>query len=179
MRSASRMTPMNIGGMGGENSVSLRIFLHGLESNNQGTKAVFFREHFPGMLTPNFQGSLRDRMEQLKPMLAAENDLTLVGSSFGGLMAAIFALTDTARVRKLILLAPALNLLPLTNYPLKKIATPAFIFHGTQDSVIPIDASLKISQKIFSQCAFKKVVDDHFLHNTFPIIDWKQLLDVL
>jgi pimeloyl-ACP methyl ester carboxylesterase len=173
------MTPMNIGGMGGENSVSLRIFLHGLESNNQGTKAVFFREHFPGMLTPNFQGSLRDRMEQLKPMLAAENDLTLVGSSFGGLMAAIFALTDTARVRKLILLAPALNLLPLTNYPLKKIATPAFIFHGTQDSVIPIDASLKISQKIFSQCAFKKVVDDHFLHNTFPIIDWKQLLDVL
>ena len=159
--------------------MSLRIFLHGLESNNQGTKAVFFREYFPGMLTPNFQGSLRNRMEQLKSMLAGENDLILVGSSFGGLMAAAFALTDTARVRKLILLAPALNLLPLTNYPLKKIATPAFIFHGTQDSVIPIDTSLKISQKIFSQCAFKKVVDDHFLHNTFPIIDWKQLLDVL
>jgi len=159
--------------------MSLKIFLHGLESNNQGTKAVFFREHFPAMLTPNFQGSLRDRMEQLKPMLAGENDLALVGSSFGGLMAAAFALTDTARVRKLVLLAPALNLLPLTNYPLKTIAVPVVIYHGTRDSVIPIEASLKISQKIFSQCTFNKVVDDHFLHNTFPIVDWKQLLDVL
>lgn len=145
------MTPMDIGGMGGENSVSLRVFLHGLESNNQGTKAVFFREHFPGMLTPNFQGSLRIRMEQLNRILATETDIALVGSSFGGLMAAIFALTDTARVRKLILLAPALNLLPLTNYPLKTIATPVVIYHGTLDSVIPLDVTLKISQKIFSQ----------------------------
>lgn len=173
------MTPLNGGGMGGENSVSLKIFLHGLESNNQGTKAVFFREHFPGMLTPNFTGSLRNRMEQLKPLLAAQSDLILVGSSFGGLMAAAFALTETDRVRKLILLAPALNLLPLTNYPLKTIATPVVIYHGTRDTVVPLEATLKISQKIFNNCTFTKVADDHFLHDTFPIMDWKRLLDVL
>ncbi|RPI75558.1 MAG: alpha/beta hydrolase [Desulfobacteraceae bacterium] len=156
----------------------LKIFLHGLESNNQGTKAVYFREHFPNMLTPNFAGSLRHRMEQLKPLLAAETDLTLVGSSFGGLMAAAFALTETARVRKLVLLAPALNLLPLTNYPFKTIATPVVIYHGAQDSVVPLEATLEISQKIFNNCTFNKVADDHFLHDTFPIIDWKRLLDI-
>jgi predicted alpha/beta hydrolase family esterase len=170
------MTPMKIGGMGGENSVSLNIFIHGLESNNQGTKAVFFREHFPGMLTPNFEGSLRKRMEQLNQILASESDLTLVGSSFGGLMAAVFALENTARVNKLFLLAPALNLLLFTPYRLKPIPTPVVVYHGIQDTVIPIESYAAVSRKIFSHCTFNRVDDDHFLHNTFHSIDWQRLL---
>jgi pimeloyl-ACP methyl ester carboxylesterase len=156
--------------------MSLNIFLHGLESNDQGLKAVYFREHFPGMLTPNFQGSLRDRMEQLNRILAAVNDIVLVGSSFGGLMAAIFALENSRKVQKLILLAPALNLLLLTNYRLKKIATPAYIYHGDKDNVVPLEAVEKIGRDIFTQCTFCKVDDDHFLHKTFQTIPWEQLL---
>lgn len=158
--------------------MSLRIFLHGLESNNRGTKAVYFREHFPGMLTPNFEGSLRNRMEQLNRLLATEKDITLVGSSFGGLMAAIFALENSQRVQKLILLAPALNLLLLTNYRLKKIATPTYIYHGDKDNVIPLGAVEKIGGAIFTQCTFHKVDDDHFLHKTFQTIPWELLLSL-
>ncbi|HYQ60398.1 MAG TPA: hypothetical protein VEP29_05070, partial [Desulfatiglandales bacterium] len=65
----------------------LRMFIHGLESNNQGTKAVYFRKHFPDMLTPNFPGSLDERMADLRTLLSGKRDITLVGSSFGGLMA--------------------------------------------------------------------------------------------
>ena len=42
-----------------------RIFIHGLESSNKGTKAVFFREKYPDMIIPTFTGNLPERMEKL------------------------------------------------------------------------------------------------------------------
>src|SRR5512137_2210165 len=100
---------------------SLSIFIHGLESNNQGTKAVYFRENFPGMLTPNFPGPLDERMAKLYAILSGESDILLVGSSFGGLMASIFAMENEPSVRRLILLAPAINLMEFTAYQDGKI----------------------------------------------------------
>ncbi|MCX5877913.1 MAG: alpha/beta hydrolase, partial [Deltaproteobacteria bacterium] len=65
--------------------MALRMFIHGLESNNQGTKAIYFREKFPGMLTPNFPCPLDERMARLREILSGQNEILLVGSSFGGL----------------------------------------------------------------------------------------------
>ena len=68
------------------------IFLHGLESSNMGTKSVFFRERFPDMLLPNFDGSLEKRMKRLYGILRGKSEILFVGSSFGGLMASVFAM---------------------------------------------------------------------------------------
>jgi len=154
----------------------LRLFIHGLESNNQGTKAVYFRKNFPGMLTPNFPGPLEERMAKLQAILSGQNDLLLVGSSFGGLMASIFAMDHETRVRRLILLAPAINLMEFTPYREKKLSMPVHLYHGRQDEVIPIEEVRKVARQVFSDLTFHAVDDDHYLHKTFETIEWGALL---
>ena len=126
--------------------MSLRIFIHGLESNNQGTKAVYFRKNFPGMLTPNFPGPLGERMAKLRAILSGQSNIIMVGSSFGGLMASIFAIENEPSVRRLILLAPAINLMEFTPYRERKILMPVHIYHGRQDEVIPISDIEEVGQ---------------------------------
>ena len=156
--------------------MSLRIFIHGLESNNQGTKAIYFREKFPGMLTPNFPGPLDERMARLQAILSGKSDILMVGSSFGGLMASIFAMENEPSVRRLILLAPAINLMEFTPYRERKTLMPVHIYHGRQDEVIPISDVEEVAKQVFSNLTFNTVDDDHYLHKTFKTIDWDSLL---
>lgn len=156
--------------------MALRMFIHGLESNNQGTKAIYFREKFPGMLTPNFHGPLDERMARLREILSGQNEILLVGSSFGGLMASIFAMENEPSVRRLILLAPAINLMEFTSYRQRKIVTPVHITHGREDEVIPISDVEEVAKQVFSNLTFNTVDDDHSLHRTFKTIDWDSLL---
>ena len=153
-----------------------KIFIHGLESSDKGTKAVFFREKFPDMIIPHFVGSLKERMIRLNGILSEEQGILLVGSSFGGLMASIFAMENESRVEKLILLAPAINMFPFAGYENRKISIPVHIYHGLQDDVIPLDAVKTASERIFRQFSFQEVDDDHFLHQTFMKMDWDRLL---
>jgi len=154
----------------------LRIFIHGLESNNQGTKAVYFRKNFPAMLTPNFSGPLDERMEKLQTALSGQSELILVGSSFGGLMASIFAMENEPRVKRLILLAPAINLMEFTPYRERKIEMPVHVYHGRQDDVISLEDVQKVACQVFSNLTFHAVDDDHYLHKTFKKIEWDTLL---
>ena len=154
----------------------LRIFIHGLESNNQGTKAVYFRKNFPGMLTPNFPGPLDERMEKLQTVLSGQSDILLVGSSFGGLMASIFAMQNEPRVKRLILLAPAINLVEFTPYRDRKVQIPVHLYHGRQDEVISLEGVQSVARQVFSDLAFHAVDDDHYLHKTFEKIEWDTLL---
>jgi len=156
--------------------MALRMFIHGLESNNQGTKAIYFREKFPGMLTPNFPGPLDERMARLQAILSGKSDILMVGSSFGGLMASIFAMENEPSVRRLILLAPAINLMEFTPYRERKIAMPVHIYHGWQDEVIPISDVEEVAKQVFSNLTFHAVDDDHYLHKIFKTIDWDSLL---
>ena len=153
-----------------------RIFIHGLESSNQGTKAVYLRERYPEMIIPTFTGSLRERMEALEKVLEGLSGLNLIGSSFGGLMAALFALENEPRVNRVILLAPALNLLEFASPGRTETRVPAWIFHGRRDDVIPIEAVEPIAKKIFLDLHFEAVEDDHSLHQTFASIPWDKLL---
>lgn len=156
--------------------MSVKVFIHGLESSNQGTKGAFFKEKFPDMIIPNFPGTLQERMEKLNEILSGKSGIRIVGSSFGGLMAAVFAAEHENRVDKLILLAPALNLMEFSDYHQKKISLPVWMYHGRDDEVIPLETVEEIAKKIFLNLTFHAMDDDHYLHKTFKTIDWKTLL---
>ena len=158
--------------------VAVRIFLHGLESNNQGTKSVFFRKRYPDMIIPNFRDGLRGRMEKLNGILSDESEIILVGSSYGGLMASIFAMENEPRVQRLILLAPAINLPAFTEYHDKEISVPVRIYHGTDDEIIPLQDVEPVAKKTFRNLSFHAVSDNHPLHKTFKTIDWDTLLSL-
>jgi dienelactone hydrolase len=151
------------------------IFLHGLEGNSQGTKATLLRGLFPDMLTPDFSGSLEDRMATLEPILGDQEVWTIVGSSFGGLMAALFACQRPEQVRKLVLMAPALVLpqFAASNYAPVDVST--IIYHGRQDQIVPLEPTRQLARQFFSNLTFNEVDDDHGLYQTVFEIDWPSL----
>ena len=156
--------------------MAIKIFLHGLESSSQGTKAVFFRKKYPDMLTPDFTGSLEERLAHLERILAGESAIRIVGSSFGGLMGTLFAMQNESSADRLILLAPAIHMLPSLPFPLKELSIPVHVYHGTRDEVIPLEGVQTVARGFFPNLLFQTVDDDHYLHSTFQTIDWDDLL---
>jgi len=155
-----------------------RVFIHGLESTSQGTKGLFFRQRYPEMIIEDFEGPFTARMEKLNVLLAGKNELILIGSSYGGLMAAVYACLNEDRVQKLVLLAPALHLDSYKPYLNKKLHMPVVIFHGLRDEVVPLESVRAIAGQLFENHRFNVVDDDHSLHATFPTLDWETLLEM-
>jgi pimeloyl-ACP methyl ester carboxylesterase len=153
------------------------LYIHGSDSNSLTYKATLLRDIFHGMRIPDFVGGLPERMEQLEKILGAETDWTLVGSSLGGLMAALFAMNHPDQVRKLVLLAPALTLPGFTQSLSSQIATPTTIIQGTRDEFIPLEPTRNLAQKIFNHLTYIPVDDNHRLHKTAEELDWKKLLE--
>lgn len=154
------------------------IYLHGLESDSNSGKARQFREWFPGMLTPDFKGSFEERMTQLEPILAAKQGWTIIGSSFGGLMGTVYTCKHPTRVRKLVLLAPALLRDPFGSFlDLEPVSVPTILIHGTLDTVVPPEPVREVAQKLFTNLTCHIVEDDHRLHKTAQEMDWKSILE--
>ena len=175
------------------------IFLHGLESSSQTYKAGVIRNTFPELIVPDFTGPLEARMKALYPILGDKGDWTIIGSSFGGLMGAIFTCEHPDQVRKLVLLAPALMLPEFAPFrdastsltvraasggtPVQDgstgrvpVSVPTTIIHGTGDTVVPLETVREIAKKVFTNLIYKIVDDDHRLHNATDTLDWKTIL---
>jgi pimeloyl-ACP methyl ester carboxylesterase len=151
------------------------IFIHGSDSSGRTYKAAVLRRLFPGMLTPDFTGDLRRRMRQLETILGREKGWTIVGSSLGGLMGARFTCRHPDRVRKLVLLAPAL--LIMLGEPLPApVSVPVVLVHGTRDEVVAPVPVRKLAEQLFTQLTYISVDDDHRLHKTADELDWASLL---
>jgi pimeloyl-ACP methyl ester carboxylesterase len=149
------------------------IFIHGLESSGSGYKGRFFKNIFPDILTPDFMGDLDNRMELLNKILERYDKINVIGSSFGGLMATIYAINNSAKVNKMVLLAPALSFYKFNEDCIKKVVIPVYIFHGKKDNVVPFKDTQRIAEKIFENLDFHIVDDDHMLHKTIKEIPWK------
>lgn len=152
------------------------IYVHGSESDSNSGKARLFREWFPGLITPDFKGSFDERMSQLERTLSDQAGWTLIGSSYGGLMATIFTLEHEEQVRKLVLLAPALaqEIAPLPKPG--PISVPTILIHGTQDTIVPLEPVREIAERLFSNLTLYTVEDDHRLHKTAKELDWNMIL---
>jgi predicted esterase len=153
------------------------IFIHGQESSSQGTKGIFFRNLFPEMIIPDFSGDVSERMLKLEELLRDKEGITMIGSSLGGLMAALYSFENKERIKKLILLAPAINLSEFNPYLSKTISIPVYVFHGREDEIIPIKDIQDISRKVFTNLNFSVLDDDHRLSKKFTSIDWPDLLE--
>jgi len=151
------------------------LFLHGLESSSKGTKGRFFQKNFPHVICPDFTGTLENRLEKLLPICGDNMNITLIGSSFGGLMATCYAISNPDKVARLILLAPALNFADFRP-PAKKLAIPTLLVVGKNDNVTPADLVVHLAKKTFSNIEIKIPDDDHMLHQSFENIEWQRHL---
>lgn len=154
-----------------------RVFIHGLESSGQGTKGTYFRKRYSDMIIENYPGSLESRMDKLCGILTDKRDIVLVGSSYGGLMAAMYACDNEHKIKRLILLAPALDLEEFKPYLNRKIEVPVMLYHGNRDDVVPLKPVHEIASKIFKNLSHHIVDDDHPLSETFTSFNWNNLLD--
>jgi pimeloyl-ACP methyl ester carboxylesterase len=154
------------------------VFIHGLDSSSRGTKGSYFRQRFPAMLLKDYSGTLEERLVQLEVDLLGRERLTLVGSSFGGLMATLFALQAESRVDKLILLAPALVHVDLSSHYARPLAIPVILYHGSRDTVVPPGPAREVATRLFGNLAYHLVDDDHDLHTVFPTLNWPELLGI-
>ncbi|MFX1278540.1 MAG: alpha/beta fold hydrolase [Promethearchaeota archaeon] len=161
------------------------IFVHGLESSGSGFKARLLKNIFPNIYTPTFTKSTPDilmydlleiRMKELNSILATKNNWILIGSSFGGLMSALYALQNPSKVKQLILLAPFLESRKLKPHMYNPIDIPVIVFHGIRDNVVQYKGSKKRAEIFFTNLYYNLVDDDHFLHHTVKQLDWKKLI---
>lgn len=152
------------------------VFIHGLESTAQGAKGQYFSQNFPQMIIEDYTGDFTTRMQKLNGVLAGKNNLIIVGSSYGGLMAVQYAMENESRVKKLILLAPALTLPEFKSGSCKPLMIPVILYHGTGDDIVDPQIVKKIASNYFGNLEHYLVEDDHPLHKTFPGLDWKKLL---
>jgi pimeloyl-ACP methyl ester carboxylesterase len=115
-------------------------------------------------------------MEQLESILEKSTDWTIIGSSFGGLMGALFTCQNPNIVKKLILLAPALIWPDFAVGEIDPVSVPTIVFHGAKDEIIPLRSVRDIATGVFLNLTFHEVEDDHGLYKTVHEIDWEVLV---
>ena len=161
------------------------VFIHGLESSGKGFKGTYLKELIPNILTPDFirfennlalDNLLKKRMGQLSLILKEKNSWTIIGSSFGGLMATLYALQNPEKTKQLILLAPFLATPMLQIDKFLPLTIPTIIFHGKHDEIAQYKASRKKAYQIFSNLEFNTTEDHHDLNETITTLNWNNLV---
>lgn len=162
------------------------IFVHGLESSGQGFKGQLLRKVFPGCLTPDFRkyspeisykALLTERMRELTQILNEKKSWIIIGSSFGGLMGALFTCQFPEKIDLLILLAPALAVPELEPKGFLEIEVPVIVYHGKRDQVVSLRSSRARAIKLFKNLNYNIVDDDHMLHSTVKDLDWTKIIN--
>ncbi len=147
------------------------VFLHGLESGPHGGKFQALRELEPTVFAPDFEGvfELDARMAIAERALADRGPLVLVGSSFGGLVAALYADRYPDRVAACVLCAPALmddrwpQVAAIAHVPAHTV-----LLHARQDDVVAIDWSRAFAAR--HRLRLVEVDDDHRLSDSRPLL---------
>jgi uncharacterized protein len=157
------------------------IYLHGFASGPQSTKARYFQARYaevgialqvPDLNQPDFaELTISRQITQVVELLPSDGSpVTLIGSSLGGLTAAIVA-QDCHQVQQLILLAPALDF--LTHW-LPKIGDRQLtlwqqnsylpIYHYAQQKLLPLHYNFIVDADRYYLFTSSRIVPTLILH---------------
>lgn len=141
------------------------VFFHGLETGPHGSKYQILSKIAP-TIAPDCTGvmDLATRVQTAKEALQGHENLIIVGSSFGGLVAVTLLLQDATierRTQALLLCAPALHRQDAPQLP-TSLYRKTTILHGKDDDVIPLrDVQQWARQNWVTQ--FEFIQDEHRL----------------
>ena len=150
------------------------VFAHGLEGSPQGNKARRLRALGLPLLVSDLRGvplagGCSVVEEQTRP-----GGVLLVGSSYGGLVAALLAVQHPERFTGLVLCAPALTLREAPNLEPGRLAAPpdlpTVILHGVQDDVVSIEGSRRYRDRSGDHVRLLELDDDHALHGSLDLL---------
>lgn len=141
-------------------------FFHGLESAPVGTKSLRLKEAFE-VVAPDFQGmDIWQRLDKAERITADKRDLVVVGSSYGGLLAALLYSRHPERFRGYVLMAPALYRDAAEQ--VERMPDNCVVIHGIHDDVVPLDAVRDTCAKFGVEVT--EVDDDHRLHDSLELM---------
>jgi alpha-beta hydrolase superfamily lysophospholipase len=150
------------------------IFLHGRATGPHGSKIQSIRAAGWNLSAPDCKG-IEDVHERVaiarRALKDAGDEVVLVGSSFGGLTAALLlselaGSEESSKVKGLLLLAPALHMEPAKG--ITAVPPNTLILHGVHDTVVPIEHSRAFATRF--ACELVEVEDDHRLRDSHPQI---------
>jgi pimeloyl-ACP methyl ester carboxylesterase len=160
-------------------------YIHGYLSNPKSTKGKLFKKKLEAIpikyrdCKPE-EIVISDCLEQIKKVIEKDKEIILIGSSFGGFLAAKTAL-ENKNVKQIILLNPAIippyvDISKIKQMPKKllrdmqdknlfnkKINTIISIFVGIKDELIPSDWPIEFA--LSQDATIKFLYDDHSFTN--------------
>ena len=130
------------------------IYLHGFASSPNSKKAKYLRDRFaeqdinlqvPDLNQGDFSTlTITRQVEQIVSEFSQDKEVTLIGSSLGGLTAAYIA-RNNSQVKRLVILAPAFNFLShwLEKFSKEKIncwkkENYTFVYHYGEEKELPL-----------------------------------------
>jgi len=165
-------------------------YIHGYQSEPNSTKGTLFKEKLNAIpikyrdCEPE-QILISDCVKRIKQEIQDDNDVVLIGSSLGGLLAAKTAINNS-NVKQLILLNPAIipqsvDITEIQDMPQvilsdmqdvrlfnEKIDCNIFILIGTMDDVVPNSWVIEFAKS--QEATIRFLHDDHSFTNNLQIV---------
>ncbi len=139
-------------------------FFHGLESGPHGSKYHLMKQQYAALESPDFQNmDINQRIAAASKLTEGKEGLTLVGSSFGGLLAARLYSLFPERITNLLLLAPAVHTEEGDKVERMPNGAQVRVLHGYQDDVVPYDKVAAFCQRF--GLSLTSVHDSHRLNS--------------
>ncbi len=150
------------------------VFAHGLEGSPQGNKSRRLRALGLPCVVPDMGGvPLLGRVALLERATRAGGVL-LVGSSYGGLVAALVAQAHPERFTGMVLCAPALGWVEAPNLDPQALVAPTglpvTIIHGLNDDIVPIEQSRDYRDRSPAGITLLEVDDGHALRGSLELL---------
>ncbi|MBN8611019.1 MAG: hypothetical protein J0L92_10570 [Deltaproteobacteria bacterium] len=158
----------------------LRVhFIHGLESNPQGSKALFLAKHFdattPSMDTRDLEGAIRTQALAIRTAVErGHGPDVVIGSSFGGAIAVALLARGLWRGPTLLLAQAAQKLGVIDPLPEGVHVT---LVHGVGDTIVPIEDSRALAQTGTRGLVVLEEVDDE--HRLATLVDSGRLAELV
>lgn len=142
------------------------FFFHGKESGPFGTKYQAL-SRILDVTSPDFQNmDIWERLTQAELLTRDLENIFVVGSSYGGLLAALLYSNHPERFSGYLLMAPAFHLDAAST--IERMPPNSVVIHGTPDDVVPVESSREMCAKF--GVTLIEVEDGHSLRGSVELM---------